>query len=115
MVDSIGKKVKVAKGVAEAIGLKNVKAEQARMEQGREKYDVIVTRAVAPLAQLKHWLIGKLDPKSKKSVKGLFCLKGGDLTEEIIAARVKANLYNISDSFEEEFFETKKVVWVPKF
>ena len=115
LVDSIGKKVKVAKGVAEAIGLKNVKAEQARMEQGREKYDVIVTRAVAPLAQLKHWLIGKLDPKSKKSVKGLFCLKGGDLTEEIIAARVKANLYNISDSFEEEFFETKKVVWVPKF
>jgi 16S rRNA (guanine527-N7)-methyltransferase len=115
LVDSIGKKIKVAKGVAETIGLKNVKVEQARMEQGKEKYDVIVTRAVAPLAQLKHWLIGKLDSKSRKSVKGLFCLKGGDLTEEIIQARVKANLYDISDSFEEAFFETKKVVWVPKF
>lgn len=115
LVDSIGKKIKVANGVAEAIGLKNIKAQQARMEQGREKYDVIVTRAVAPMAQLKHWLVGKLDAKSKKSVKGLFCLKGGDLTEEIIAAKVKANLYNISDMFEEEFFETKMVVWVEKF
>lgn len=115
LVDSIGKKIKVVNAVAEAIGLDNVKAEQARMEQGREKYDVIVTRAVAPLAQLKHWLAGKLDAKSKKNVTGLFCLKGGDLTEEIIEARVKANLYNISDLFEEEFFETKKVVWVQKF
>ncbi len=115
LVDSIGKKIKVASEVANAIGLQNVRAQQARMEQGREKYDVIVTRAVAPLAQLKHWLVGKLDAKSKKAYAGLFCLKGGDLTEEIIAAKVKANLYNISDSFEEEFFETKKVVWVPKF
>ena len=115
LVDSIGKKIKVANGVATAIGLKNVKAEQARMEQGREKYDVIVTRAVAPLAQLKHWLVGKLDAKSKKAVSGLFCLKGGDLTDEIIQAKVKANLYNISDSFDEEFFETKKVVWVKRF
>lgn len=115
LVDSIGKKIKVANGVAEAVGLKNVKAEQARMEQGSQKYDVIVTRAVAPLAQLKHWLIGKLDAKSKKSVSGLFCLKGGDLTEEIIQARVKADLFDIQDLFKEEFFETKKVVWVKKF
>lgn len=115
LVDSIGKKIKVVNAVAEAVGLQNVKAEQARMEQGREKYDVIVTRAVAPLAQLKHWLVGKLDAKSKRSVKGLFCLKGGDLTEEIIEARVKANLYDISDLFEEEFFQTKKVVWVKSF
>lgn len=115
LVDSIGKKIKVANGVAEAIGLTNVKAEQARMEQGLQKYDVIVTRAVAPLAQLKHWLVGKLDAKSKKSVSGLFCLKGGDLTEEIIQARVKAELFNIQDIFKEDFFETKKVVWVKKF
>lgn len=115
LVDSIGKKIKVVNGVAESLGLTNLTAQQARMEQGREKYDVIVTRAVAPLAQLKHWLVGKLDAKSKREVKGLFCLKGGDLTEEIITARVKANLYDISDLFEEEFFETKKVVWVRNF
>lgn len=114
LVDSIGKKIKVAKGVAETIGLTNVTAVQGRMEQGTETYDVIVTRAVARLGQLKHWLFRKLKSKSKKSVKGLICLKGGDLTEEIIEAKVKANLYNISDSFEEEFFETKKVVWIPK-
>lgn len=115
LVDSIGKKIKVANGIAEAIGLTNVTAVQGRMEQGTETYDVIVTRAVARLGQLKHWLFRKLNSKSKKSVTGLICLKGGDLTEEIIEAKVKANLYNISDSFEEEFFETKKVVWVPKF
>jgi 16S rRNA (guanine527-N7)-methyltransferase len=115
LVDSIGKKIKVVQGVAESLGLENVRAEQVRMEQVKDKYDVIVTRAVAPLLKLKNWLNGKLDAKSSKSVKGLICLKGGDLTEEIIEARVKADLYNISDIFEEEFFETKKVVWVPKF
>ena len=115
LVDSIGKKIKVVEGVAESLGLENVRAEQVRMEQVKEKYDVIVTRAVAPLLKLKNWLNGKLDTKSKKAVQGLICLKGGDLTEEIIEARVKANLYHIIDLFEEEFFETKKVVWVPKF
>ena len=115
LIDSIGKKIKVANGVAETIGLTNVTAVHGRMEQGNEKYDVIVTRAVARLAQLKHWLIGKLDAKSTREVKGLICLKGGDLTEEIIEAKVKANLYNLSEIFEEEFFETKKIVWVPKF
>ena len=115
LVDSIGKKIKVANGVAQTIGLTNVTAAHGRMEQGTETYDVIVTRAVARLGQLKHWLFRKLNNKSKKAVKGLICLKGGDLTEEIIEAKVKANLYNIKDSFEEEFFETKKVVWIPKF
>ena len=115
LVDSIGKKIKVANGVAQTIGLTNVVAVHGRMEQGTETYDVIVTRAVARLGQLKHWLFKKLNSKSKKAVKGLICLKGGDLTEEIIEARVKANLYNISDSFEEEFFETKKVVWIKQF
>lgn len=115
LVDSIGKKIKVVEGVANSIGLTNVTAAHARMEEGKETYDVIVTRAVARLVKLKQWLNRRLDAESVKSVKGLFCLKGGDLTEEIIEAKVKANLYNISDSFEEEFFETKKVVWIPKF
>ena len=115
LVDSIGKKIKVANSVADSIGLTNVKAVHGRMEEGSEKYDVVVTRAVARLGQFKHWLFRKLDAKSKSSVKGLICLKGGDLTEEIIEAKVKANLYNLSDTFKEEFFETKKVVWIPEF
>ncbi len=115
LVDSIGKKIKVVQGVAESLGLDNVRAEQVRMEQVHETYDVVVTRAVAPLVKLKNWLNGKLDTHSKKAFKGLICLKGGDLTEEVIEARVKADLYNISDLFEEEFFETKKVVWIKRF
>lgn len=115
LVDSIGKKIKVVNGVAETIGLTNLTAAHARMEEGKDTYDVIVTRAVARLAQLKHWLLRKLNTKSTKSVKGLICLKGGDLAEEVIEAKVKANLYNLSDTFDEEFFETKKIVWVPKF
>ncbi|MBL4587551.1 MAG: class I SAM-dependent methyltransferase, partial [Flavobacteriales bacterium] len=87
-------------------------AEQLRMEQVTGNYDVIVTRAVAPLSKLRRWLYGKLSAKSKKSVTGLICLKGGDLFNEITEARMKAKLYNISNLFEEEFFETKKVVWV---
>lgn len=115
LVDSIGKKIKVVDAVAAQIGLTNVRAQQGRMEQMKDKYDIIVTRAVAPLLKLKNWLNGKLDSKSKKAVTGLICLKGGDLTEEIIEARVKATLYKISDLFDEEFFDTKMVVWVPKF
>lgn len=112
LVDSIGKKIKVVQEVAEEIGLKNVTAEQQRMEQVKGNYDVIVTRAVASLSTLKNWLKGKLDRKSDKAVTGLFCLKGGDLFEEITEARVKANVHEISNSFEDDFFETKKVVWV---
>ena len=111
LVDSIGKKIKVVQEVADALGLQNVKAEQLRMEQVKDRYDVVVTRAVAPLAQLKHWLQGKLDRNSNKAVKGLICLKGGDLFDEITEARLKVNLYDIQDYFGEEFFQTKKVVW----
>ena len=115
LVDSIGKKIKVVQGVADEFGLQNVRAEQVRMEQVKDQYDVIVTRAVAPLLKLKNWLNGKLIKKSNKATIGLICLKGGDLTEEIINARVKANLYDIADLFDEEFFETKKIVWIKKF
>jgi 16S rRNA (guanine527-N7)-methyltransferase len=115
LVDSIGKKIKVVQGVADALELDNVTAEQARVEQLPHTYDVIVTRAVAPLSQLKTWLTGRLDNKSRCAVRGLIALKGGNLTEEVIEARVKARLFPISDFFEEEFFETKSVVWVKNF
>ncbi len=112
LVDSIGKKIKVVKEVVAALGLENVTAEQARMEQVSGKYDLIVTRAVAPLAKLKHWLQGKIKKRSNQSVSGLICLKGGDLTEEIVESRLKVKLHNISDHFKEDFFETKKVLWI---
>ena len=112
LVDSIGKKIKVVTEVVAALGLTNVTAEHARVEQLAQRYDVVVTRAVAPLSQLKQWLQNRFEPRSPMAVRGLIALKGGNLTDEIIEAKVKATLIPISDLFTEEYFETKTVVWV---
>lgn len=112
LVDSIGKKIKVVNGVANALELENVTAEKARVEHLPHTYDVVVTRAVAPLSTLKHWLYGRLDPATKKSVRGLIALKGGDLAAEIAEAKVKTKLIPVSSLFDEEFFATKTLVWV---
>lgn len=114
LVDSIAKKIKVVADVAEQLELENVKAEQARVEELKLRYDAIVTRAVAPLITLGRWTKGKVIKKSNHKVTGLICLKGGDLTDEIIEAKMKPRLYSLSDHFEGEFFETKKLVWVKK-
>lgn len=115
LVDSIGKKIKVVNDVADQLGLINVKGEQARVEEMKLKYDVIVTRAVAPLNTLRHWTSKKLLKKSEQKITGLICLKGGNLTEEIIESKLKAKVFNLADHFKEDFFETKKLVWVKKF
>ena len=112
LVDSIGKKIKVVNEVATALGLENVTAAHARVESLPNRYDIIVTRAVAPLSQLKQWVQHKFEPRSPMAVRGLIALKGGNLTDEIIEAKVKAQLIPISGLFEEEYFETKTVVWV---
>jgi 16S rRNA (guanine527-N7)-methyltransferase len=112
LVDSIGKKIKVVTEVVAALGLTNVTAEHARVEQLAQRYDVVVTRAVAPLSQLKQWLQNRFEPRSPMAVRGLIALKGGNLTDEIIEAKVKATLIPISDLFSEEYFETKTVVWI---
>ena len=112
LIDSIAKKVKVATDVAAQLDLDNVKVEQGRVEELKFRYDVIVTRAVAPLLTLKRWTSGKLIKRSDKKINGLICLKGGDLTNEIIEAKLKPKLFNLSDHFKDEFFETKKLVWV---
>ena len=112
LVDSIGKKIKVVTEVVAALGLTNVTAEHDRVEQLAQRYDVVVTRAVAPLSQLKQWLQNRFEPRSPMAVRGLIALKGGNLTDEIIEAKVKATLIPISDLFSEEYFETKTVVWI---
>jgi 16S rRNA (guanine527-N7)-methyltransferase len=114
LVDSIAKKIKVVQDVAEQLGLDNVKAELGRVEDLKYRYDAIVTRAVAPLAQLTKWTKGKLIRKSNQKITGLICLKGGDLTEEIIEAKMKPRIYNLSDHLDGEFFETKKLIWLKK-
>jgi 16S rRNA (guanine527-N7)-methyltransferase len=114
LVDSIGKKIKVVNAVAEATGLTNVKAEQARAEQIPDSYDFVVSRAVTQLSEFIGWVKHKFNKSYQHDFKnGIFYLKGGDLTEELKAARTKHKVYEISDFFEEEFFESKKIVYVP--
>ena len=115
LVDSIGKKIKVVQEVIDGLGIHNVEAKQTRMEQVHEEFDFVINRAVAPLNTLLHWLRGRFNRNWNHEIKnGLISLKGGDLAEEIREAKIKKHkIYPISDFFEEEFFETKKIVYVP--
>ena len=110
LVDSIGKKIKVVQEVATALGLTNVTSQQARVETLEGQYDYIVSRAVTQMADFYKLTKHLLKPVTHKGDKrGILYLKGGDLTEEL-AAFPSATVYNLSEVFEEDFFETKKVV-----
>ncbi len=114
LVDSIGKKIKVVQEVIRALELKNAVAEQIRAEQLTCKYDFVVNRAVTNMAQLHGWVRHKVNkPYQHELRNGILSLKGGDLTEELTAAGVKHKLFSLDKYFEEEFFATKKVVYVP--
>ena len=110
LVDSIGKKIKVVQEVATALGLTNVTYQQVRVETLEGQYDYIVSRAVTQMADFYKLTKHLLKPvTNKRDKRGILYLKGGDLTEEL-AAFPSATIYNLSDVFEEDFFETKKVV-----
>jgi 16S rRNA (guanine527-N7)-methyltransferase len=114
LVDSIGKKITVVTEVAKGIGLLNVKAEQARAEQIKGEYDFIVSRAVTRFKEFHQWVHQKAKKKSiHDRDNGILYLKGGDLDEELSELKRPYQLYNLSDYFKEDFFETKKVVFVP--
>ncbi|HLF52136.1 16S rRNA (guanine(527)-N(7))-methyltransferase RsmG [Flavobacterium sp.] len=113
LIDVILKKINVVKAVAEALELKNVKAEQMRAESVKGDFDFIVSRAVTNMPDFVSWIKDKIKKQNKHELKnGILYLKGGDLTEEL-QDFPKATEYNISDFFDNEFFETKKVVHVP--
>jgi len=107
LVDSIAKKIKVVQGVADALELDHVEAEAVRVETLKSKYDAITCRAVAQMVELRNWTEHLISNDGK-----YVFLKGGDLNEEIETSGWKASITNISDYFEEEFFETKKIVVV---
>lgn len=114
LVDSIGKKIKVVREVAEAAGLKNVDAYHIRAEQLNEKYDFVVSRAVTRLVDFYPWVQNKFLKKDKNAIpNGILYLKGGDLREEIREARVRAEIHSLSAYFTEDFFETKHLVYIP--
>lgn len=113
LVDSIGKKIKVVKEVATALGLKNVTASHIRAEKVTGEFDFIVSRAVTKMDDFTKWTKKKIRKKSNHELKnGILYLKGGDLSEELLNFP-KATIFNLSDYFLEEFFETKKVVHIP--
>ena len=112
LVDSIGKKIKVVKEVADRLGLENVKAYHKRAEEVNGQFDFVVTRAVARINKFIPWIKGKLHPESFNDIKnGVLFLKGGDLTEEIEESNKKVETYPLSNYFKEEFFETKVVLY----
>ncbi len=116
LVDSIGKKIKVVNEVAAALELKNVKGIHSRAEAIEGKFDFVVSRAVTSLPEFLNWVKDKYLVNSFNSLSnGLLYLKGGNLDEEIASVRGKTTLYSLSDYFKEEFFETKKVVYVKRF
>lgn len=113
LVDSIGKKIKVVDEVVAGLGLENVKSTNDRVENIKGTYDFIISRAVAAMPTFVYWVEGKIAKKNLHERKnGILYLKGGDLTEEL-RGFPKAEIYPITDYFEEVFFETKKVVYIP--
>ncbi|MGB0869186.1 MAG: 16S rRNA (guanine(527)-N(7))-methyltransferase RsmG [Flavobacteriales bacterium] len=113
MVDSIGKKIKVVKDIIEQLGLKNARADHKRAEEVKHKYDFVISRAVTALPKFTPWVKGKFKNKNQHHFKnGILYLKGGDLREELAPYGNKPKLYEISEFFEEEFFDTKKVVYL---
>lgn len=110
LVDSIGKKIKVVNEVVDGLGLENVKSTNARVEEVKGTYDFIVSRAVAQMETFVGWTKGKISKKQNHELKnGILYLKGGDLTEEL-QKYTSATIYDLPDYFDEEFFDTKKVV-----
>ena len=116
LVDSIGKKITVVKEVASAIGLKNLTAEHQRMEKVSGKFDFVVSRAVAQTKQLFIWAHQKVSKEQQNDLdNGMILLKGGNLTQEMKEFGRRYVEKNLSDYFAEEFFETKKIIYVPVF
>jgi 16S rRNA (guanine527-N7)-methyltransferase len=113
LVDSIAKKIIVVNEVAKALDLKNVVGKQARVENINQQFDFILSRAVTRLPEFMNWCKGKIKkPGFNNLPNGVLYLKGGDLTEEMAPVKMHKKVYELSNYFDEEFFETKKVVHV---
>lgn len=114
LVDSIGKKIRVATEIAASIGLQNVTFSHARAEEEKQTFDFVVSRAVMPLSDLIKIARKNISSKQQNALpNGIICLKGGELDHETMPFKHKVIIQSLSDQFEEEFFQTKKIVYVP--
>ena len=113
LVDSIGKKIKVVNAIADSLDLSNLRAIHTRAEDVNEKFDFVVSRAVTQMPLFLNWVKGKFKSNSKHQLpNGILYLKGGDLTQELNPVKEDIQLFVISAFFKEDFFDTKKVVYV---
>jgi 16S rRNA (guanine527-N7)-methyltransferase len=114
LIDGVGKKIKVGMAVADAIGLKNISFEQKRLEAERGAFDFAVSRAVMPLEDFVNAVKKNIAKKQKNALpNGVICLKGGELGREILPFKNVAVTYELKDYFSEDYFSTKKMVYVP--
>lgn len=114
-IDSIGKKIKVVQGVCEAAGIENLRAVNARIEAVDERFDYVVSRAVTDMSTFAGWVWGKIDRGQRGTLpNGILYLKGGDLDAELAATGREWTRYPIREIFDEEFFDTKEVVYTKK-
>lgn len=114
LIDSIGKKIKVGTEVATAIGLKNITLKHLRVQEEKGQFDFVVSRAVMPLDDLVKLVKKNISKKAANALpNGLICLKGGELQHEILPYKNVAELFEVSEFFNEEYFKTKKAVYVP--
>lgn len=113
--DSIRKKIAVVEGVAAGLGLENLTPRCTRVEALSERFDYVVSRAVTAMPQFVGWVWNRIEKGQRGTLpNGILYLKGGDLAEELALTHKRWTLYDISDFFDEEFFETKKVVYTAK-
>jgi 16S rRNA (guanine527-N7)-methyltransferase len=114
LVDSIGKKIKVVEAVAAGAGIKNITTAHIRAEEVKGKYDFVVSRAVTRMNEFYGWVSNKFKKENQHELpNGILYLKGGDLTDEMAELAMRYQSFNLPDYFQEEFFETKKVIYVP--
>jgi len=114
LVDAIGKKIKVVQEVVDGLGLENVVAKHLRVEEEKKQFDFVVSRAVAAMPTFMRWIKGRIKKNSEHSIKnGILYLKGGDLGEELQDYRT-VQIYPLTDYYEDPFFETKKLVYLPQ-
>jgi 16S rRNA (guanine527-N7)-methyltransferase len=114
LVDAIGKKIKVVQEVIDGLGLENVTAKHLRVEEEKNQFDFVVSRAVAAMPTFMRWIKGRIKKNSEHSIKnGVLYLKGGDLEEELKDYKT-VQIYSLTDYYEDPFFETKKLVYLPQ-
>lgn len=114
LIDSIGKKIRVAEDIAQKINLNNVICKHSRVEEVKQQFDFVVSRAVMPLSELVKISRKNIKKEQKNALpNGFLCLKGGELQDELASFKHIVNVYNLSEYFDEEYFDTKKVVFLP--